>query len=197
LTVSLGADAASRPLGPDVPAEGTAGRRRALCDGVDARRPGHPDDEHLGRPLGNPDCSATVPFMSAAVKKSGSAGSLKGLTRVGLGVEDVPGGLRDEGLTDDEVRQIARDRLSGSVQLLSPTLGLEIAPAESEQGPFAYTVSLELVQGVSVKRIREEDAKRVKAPTWRAQSVLPAGDLASLREAIGAVADAFAEDLSE
>jgi predicted PhzF superfamily epimerase YddE/YHI9 len=145
--------------------------------------------------------------MSAAVKKSGSAGSLKGLTRVGLGVEDVPGGLRDEGLTDDEVRQIARDRLSGSVQLLSPTgalhlsgtptLGLEIAPAESEQGPFAYTVSLELVQGVSVKRIREEDAKRVKAPTWRAQSVLPAGDLASLREAIGAVADAFAEDLSE
>ena len=145
-------------------------------------------------------------FLSVEVKTSGSVASLRDLTRVGLEVERLPKALQEEGMTEQELNKFVRERLSKvPVQILSrigalhltgaPTLFLQTSLFETEARSFIYAVELELVQGVTLER-ETSSGSTLGAPTWRAQAVGVAkkGQLSTVRDEIGAIADVFARD---
>jgi hypothetical protein len=141
------------------------------------------------------------------VKTSGSRESLRDLDPVGLEVKQLPSSLKDEGVDQQDVFLFIRERLekaplhvisrTGALHRLgSPTLSLEISLFEREPGSFMYTVTLELTQGVSLER--SDSDRFVAAPTWRAETVGLAqkGQLAALKDQMGATADAFVTDFA-
>jgi hypothetical protein len=144
----------------------------------------------------------------AEVKTSGSPKSLSHLDTVGLEVERLPGPLAEEGVNPQELFGLLKGRLSKApVQIVSrtgalhlkgaPTLFLNVSLLEREPESYAYVITLELVQGVSLERLSDSDV--VAAPTWRAQTVgfTRKGQLSLLKDQIGATADAFATDFAD
>jgi hypothetical protein len=142
------------------------------------------------------------------VKTSGSQKSLSDLDHVGLEIERLPGALTEEGVNDDDLFRFLAERLetapvnvltrTGALHLTgSPTLFLEVSLFERESDSYAYLITLELVQGVSLKRLRDPD-RSFGAPTWRAQTVgfTQKGELSLLKDPIGATADAFVADFA-
>jgi hypothetical protein len=139
------------------------------------------------------------------VRTSGSRDSLRHLDRVGLEVEPLPHTLQEGGLTREDLFGVVRARLERApVQVLSrtgalhlsgaPTLFLEVSLSEQETVSYVYAVALELIQGVRLERLGDS-ARFLAAPTWRAEAfgLVEESQLASLRDQIGAVADAFAK----
>lgn len=139
----------------------------------------------------------------ADVRTSGSRDTLRRLERVGLEVEPLPRALQKESLTRPHVLSFVQERLerapvevvsrTGALHLTgAPTIFLEVSLFEYESGSHLYTVALELVQGVSLERL-SDSARMFAAPTWRAEAIglVEHRQLSSLRDRIGATADAF------
>jgi hypothetical protein len=116
-----------------------------------------------------------APALNGAGDEPIDRATLKGLTAVGVVIDNIDPDLEKMGLTRDVVLTSMLSRLGGEHITVDPGakefLGLRLIQVRAGRGPVAVALTLGLYQPVLLSRNRET---RTSTQTWEVQTVLMA-----------------------